>query len=545
MEQTKTPVIPSVFTEAVYLIEGKPFRFTGRNYLKTIYDTNIKLGLLKTGRQVEKSTTVSVKIANDVLLKPFRKALFVAPLNEQVKTFSKERLAKLFRYSKEDIVKRFYMRPKLSDQVFMREFVNGASVWLRHCYEQGDNIRGLSIDSLYIDEVQDIIVDAIPVIQETQFASEDPVTWMTGTPKTFSNTIQGLWDQSTKGEWVVKCTACGTYQILGIENITNKFLECRRCKKEITSEMIGNGFWKEMDPGNPLKGFHISQMMSPRAKMVSDDGKGIYQKMNTYPTAKFYNEVLGLSYENADKLITDTMLDRLMDNEEELVDFLPTKFALNRVFMGIDWGTGEESFTVVSIFTVNENNKFQLLYLKKYKQKEELEIESQVNHIMYLMRKFKVSLCVSDWGFGFTQNQTLKRNFGNRLAVCYYVYNQKENIAYNPGKDIYTVRRTDIIMDYITEMIHHEGALWPGKEPEKLQFLRKHHLTEQAEYRPSFNGRSEEMIFTHPAGHPDDGLHSCVYAFLASKLFGGGVKNIPSPAAANFSEVEFFAVEGR
>ena len=152
MTQEKTSVIPSVFTEAVYLIEGKPFRFTGRNYLKTIYDTNIKLGLMKTGRQVEKSTTVSIKMANDVLLKPFCRDLFVAPLNEQVKTFSKERLAKLFRYSKEDIVKRFYMRRELSDQVYMREFANGATVWLKTCYEQGDNIRGLSVDRLYIDK---------------------------------------------------------------------------------------------------------------------------------------------------------------------------------------------------------------------------------------------------------------------------------------------------------------------------------------------------------------------------------------------------------
>lgn len=545
MTQEKTSVIPSVFTEAVYLIEGKPFRFTGRNYLKTIYDTNIKLGLMKTGRQVEKSTTVSIKMANDVLLKPFCRDLFVAPLNEQVKTFSKERLAKLFRYSKEDIVKRFYMRRELSDQVYMREFANGATVWLRHCYEQGDNIRGLSIDRLYIDEVQDILVDAIPVIQETQFASDDPVTWFTGTPKTFSNTIEGLWQQSTQGEWIVKCTHCGAYQILGLKNITDKFLACRKCHMEITSEMIGDGFWKELNPGKPLKGFHISQMMSPRAKMVAEDGKGIYQKMMTYPIAKFHNEVLGLSYENADRLITDVMLDRIMDNEENFYDYLPSNYALNRIFMGIDWGTGEGSYTVVSIFTYNEDGKFQLLHLKKYEQGSELEVETQVNHIIYLMKRFKVSLCVSDWGFGFAQNQTLKKHFGNRIAVCYYTHNQKENIAYNAGKDMYTVRRTDMIMDYIVDMVQNQGALWPGREADKLQFLREHHLAEQAEYRPSYNGRSEEMIFTHPFGHPDDGLHSCIYAYLASKLYDGGVYNIPSPAAVNHQPIEFFAVEGR
>lgn len=545
MEKKRVPVIPSVFIEAVYLIEGKPFRFNGREYLKPLYDSHISLGLLKTGRQVEKSTTLSAKIGNDVLLKPFCRDLYVAPLNEQVKTFSKERLAKLFRYSNEDIVRRFYMSRELSDQVYMREFNNGATVWLRHCFEQGDNIRGLSIDRLYIDEVQDILIDAIPVIQETQFASEDPVTWFAGTPKTFSNTIEGLWQQSTQAEWVVKCPHCNTYQILGMKNITNKFLACRKCSMEITREAVSNGFWKEKYPGRAMKGFHISQVMSPRAKMVSDDGKGIYQKLQSYPIAKFYNEVLGLSYENADKLITDSMLDKIMDNDEILYDHLPKKFALNRVFMGIDWGTGDVSYTVVTIFTFNEEGKFQLVYRKKYEQGDEVEIDSQVEHIILLMNKYKVDLCVSDWGFGYAQNQKLKKVFGKRIAVCYYTHNQKENITYDPGKGMYKVRRTDIILEYITDMIHNQGMLWPGKEPEKLSFLREHHLAEQTEYRPSFNGKSEEMIFSHPVGHPDDGLHSCLYAYLASKLYRGGIRNIPSAAAINQAEIEFYTVESR
>jgi hypothetical protein len=527
-ELTKFSAIPSVFTEAVYLIEGKPFRFTGRNYLKTIYDTDIKLGLLKTGRQVEKSTTVSIKMGNGVLLKPFNRVLFVAPRNEQVKTFSKERLSKLFRYSKENIVRKFYMSNDLSDAVYMKEFTNGSSVWLRHCFEQGDNIRGLSIDDLYIDEVQDILVDAIPVIQETQFASDSPSTWFTGTPKTFSNTIESLWQSSTKGEWVIKCSSCNCYQILGIKNITDKYLQCRKCGKEITSEDIGQGFWVESNPGRPLKGFHISQMMSPRAKMVSEDGKGVYQKMISYPTAKFHNEVLGLSYENADKLITDVMLDDVMDNDEPLYDRLPEKYALNRVFMGVDWGTGEKSYTVVTIFTYNSDDKFQLLFCKKYDTGNEMEVEKQLEHISLLMKLFKVSLCVVDWGFGFHQIQRLTKQFGKRIAVCYYTHQQKEKIVYDEGKDIYKVRRTDIIMDYILDMLHNRGAMWPGKVPSTLHFLREHHLVEQAEYRTALNGRSEEMIFTHPADSPDDGLHSCVYSYLASKLFNMGAFGVKS-----------------
>jgi len=534
-------VVPSIFTEAVYLIEGKPFRFTGRNYLKAIYDTDIRLGLLKTGRQVEKSTTVSIKIANDVLLKPFVRDLYVAPRTEQVKTFSKERLSKLFRYSKESIVRRFYMGSDLTDQVYMKEFSNGSTIWMRHCYDEGDNIRGLSIDRLYMDEVQDILVDAIPVIQETQFASDYSITWFTGTPKTFSNTIEALWQTSTKSEWVIKCSRCGCYQILGIPNITDKTLICRKCKLPINSEDIGKGFWQEMKPHQPLKGFHISQMMSPRAKMTSEDGKGIYQKLLGYPTAKFYNEVLGLSYENADKLITDTMLDDIMDNDATFYEYLPEKFALKRVFMGIDWGTGDTSFTVVSIFTYNEDGKFQMIYCKKYEHGAELEVEKQLEHISLLISRYKVSLCVVDWGFGFTQIQKLKKAFGKRVYACYYTHTQKEKIVYDHGKDLYRVRRTDIIMDYVLDMMHNRGAMWPGKEAANLRFMREHHLCEQAEYRTTLNGKSEELFFTHPINHPDDGLHSCVYAYLASKLFNMGAFGVKS----NYEGIKFAVAKSR
>lgn len=548
-ELTKISAVPSIFTEAVYLIEGKPFRFTGREYLRTLYDTDIRSGLLKTGRQVEKSTTVGVKIANGVLLKPFSRGLFVAPRTEQVKTFSKERLAKLFRYSTQNIVRSYYMSSELTDQVFMKEFTNGATVWLRHCFDEGDNIRGLSIDDLYIDEVQDVLVDAIPVIQETQFASERSTTWFTGTPKTFSNTIEFLWQNSTKAEWIIKCDHCNTYQVLGIKNITPKFLQCRKCGRELTRENISNGFWKEAQPEKPLKGFHIPQMLSPKAKMSSEDGKGIYQKLQTYPAAKFYNEVLGLSYENADKMITDVMLDDIMNNDEGFHEYLPKKFSLNKVFMGIDWGTGETSYTVVTIFTYNEDGKFQMLYCKVYKEGEELEIDKQVNHIALLMDKYKVDLCVSDWGFGYVQNQRLRNMFGKRMAICYYTHNQKEKIVYDIGKDVYRVRRTDVISDYITEMLQKRTSLWPGSTSsrEYLQFMRAHHLCEQAEYRPSQSGKSEEMIFTHPVNAPDDGLHSCVYSYLASLIHTGGammVKNV-GPHNAKISDVKFFGAYSR
>jgi len=544
INQTEHKIIPSVFTEAVYLIEGKPFSFEGREYLKTIYDTDIAFGLMKTGRQVEKSTTLSIKMANDVLLTPFNRSLYVAPQNEQVKTFSKERLAKLLRYSKENIVRRFFMNTSLSDQVFMREYTNGSTIWLRHCFDRGDNIRGLSIDNLYIDECQDINTDALPVIQETQFASSRPVTWLTGTPKTLSNTIEAKWNISTKNEWVVKCSHCNTQQIIGMKNITPKFLACRKCGCEITTADIGRGVWIETQPGKDLKGFHISQMMSPRAKMTSRDGKGIYQKMQTYSMAKFYNEVLGLSYEYADKLVSDTDLDALMANDFCLYDRAPDHLAQSKIYMGVDWGTGGKSYTVATIFYLTDENKLRMIYCKRYETGNELDQEKQLEHICQLMDLFHVDLGVVDWGFGYAQAQKLRQRFGLRIAVNYYTHQQRDKVVYADDKQFYKTRRTDIMMDYVTQMIHKRKAEWAGADYAKLGFMRDHHLAEQAEYRTSNNGRSEELFLTHPQDYPDDGLHSCVYAYMAYLLSVGGLDVVRNVNRSYHEDIEFYMAEG-
>ena len=148
---------PMAFAESMYLLQGKPLRFGfGRNYLEPIHNAEAEELLMMTGRQVEKSTTESVKIANNVLNRPFSSSLYVAPLNEQVKTFSRSRLDKLFRYSQGDIIRKRYMHRDLVNQVFHKEFSNGAEIYLRNCFEDADNIRGLSIDDVFIDELQDI-----------------------------------------------------------------------------------------------------------------------------------------------------------------------------------------------------------------------------------------------------------------------------------------------------------------------------------------------------------------------------------------------------
>ncbi len=534
-------IIPSVFAESMYLIDGKPFRLKGRKYLRAIYDTDIEEGLIKSGRQVEKSTTLSVKIGNSVILQPHTPVLYVAPRTEQVKMFSKTRLSKLFRYSQGNFIFRNLMHPDLANQVYMKEFTNGSEVYMRHCFDEGDNIRGLTIKELNLDEIQDIHVDAIPVIKETQshFTEEGnrAITWYTGTPKTFSNTIEQLWQESTKNEWVIKCSHCGYRQILGIPNIEPTRMVCRKCKRELLKDDIADGDWVEMQSGKLIKGFRISQLMVPWIKI--DGNGGIWDKYNKYSPAKFHNEVLGLSYEVADKPFYDKLLNDITDWDMDFVYRAEGKFALADIFMGVDWGSGERSYTVVTVGTMTDEKpaRFRLLYTKKYTTSQEIDVEYQVRDIAKMMSDFRVKLCCVDWGFGFAQIQQLKKTFGNRVVPIYYSHSQKDLYKWDNQSERYVVKRTNVLHDYVT-LVHNHGVVWPGRPIAEMRFLWDHHLAVQAEYRAGQLGRSEEMIYTHPIAHPDDGFHSCSYAYLAHRLSKGQHTKMKG-------SIEFYSVRSR
>lgn len=511
-------VLPSVFSESTYLLDGKPFRLTDRHYLKAIYDGDIEEGMIMSGRQVEKSTTESIHMANYTLLIPHFKALYFAPLTDQVRTFSRERIGRLYEYSQENIVKKNFIDKNNAQAVMLKEFNNGSVNYFKHCFELGDNIRGITVNGIWGDEIQDIHVDALPVIKETQSHALEAgarmrVTWYTGTPKTYSNTIQQYWDRSTQNEWVVKCPHCNKYQIIGVKNLTPTQFVCVKCKMQLTSQSIINGRWYSLQPGKRLTGFRISQLMVPWIR--PDD---IWHKYTTYSAEKFNNEVLGRSYENAEKPFNPLILAQISNND---LDFYPRSegvFGHTKNYMGVDWGKGEKSFTVVTIFSHNpQTGKFQMLFCKRYQSSEEVEPDYQIKDISNLMVLFRVCYCIVDWGFGFVQYKKLQQSFGARIAACYYSFNQKQETKWNPIDQTWIVNRTKIIQNYI-KAVHSLQVAWPGKNKEPYIWLFDHHLAEQAEYRKSMNGRSEDLMYNHPEGQPDDGMHSCVYSYLALTL---------------------------
>lgn len=530
--EQKRGITPWLFSESMYQINGKDFRLgVGRNYLRPIYDADIVETLLMTGRQVEKSTTVSVKIANNVLQKPFNRNLYVAPLNEQVKTFSKSRLDKLFRYSKNNLIARRYKSPKLVDQVFHKEFTNGAEVYMRNCFEEADNIRGLSIDDIFIDEVQDILVDALPVIMETQTRSQTPHLFLTGTPKTYSNTIQQKWDQSSQADWVITCPACRKDQILSHESVTPTGFVCRnaRCRRPLDDMTRAFGRWEHRQPDKRLRGYRITQMMVPDINPAS-----IYHKIETYPTIRLYNEVLGRSYEMADKPFTDRLVENMLDRGEAMLDRTLGeygKYVNLPTFLGIDWGEGEKNgkagtgYTVMNVGVQEPDGVIRSIFQKRFERGEEVQGEYQINYAVRLVNDFKISVVVADYGGGFYQNQTLRQRFGHKFFQAHYVGDLKAHYNYDAESYKYIIKRSKWMTEYIAECKAGKQRINAMSSP-NVEWMKDNLKGIYAEYRMSRSGRSEELFYGHPIGSPDDFAHSLIYTWMAARIHKGELGSI-------------------
>ena len=210
----KTELFPSEFAAEVFLypnsLTGKlePLDFTGRRYLIPIYDTPNQRVLLKFGRQSEKSTFLGNKILTFSMLRENLQSLYVSPAEANTLTFSRDRIATPITTSP---VLRSAIG-KTDNNVLYKKFFNGSDIRFRNAFLNADRVRGNPCQNLVLDEIQDILLDVIPVIEETQSHSEFlKYRTYAGTPKSFDNTIEAYWSRdSTQYEWMVPCDSCGS-----------------------------------------------------------------------------------------------------------------------------------------------------------------------------------------------------------------------------------------------------------------------------------------------------------------------------------------------
>lgn len=403
------------------------------------------------------------------------------------------------------------------------------------------NCRGIPADIVALDEIQDILTDNIPVIEEC--ASHSTLTIggevhrggifiYSGTPKSLDNTLEKYWsEQSTQNEWIVPChrhsiqTPGGPvtklyWNILTEDHIGSNSLVCEKCHKPI-HPMDPEAKWASMNAKilksatikKPFEGFRISQLMVPWVKH-----NDILQKQATYSRDKFYNEVLGKSYDSGTRPLTRQ---DLMDNtdprllltpeyQEYLLKFLGAAFP---VYAGIDWSGGSGgSYTVLSLGAYMGDSRFTIFYVHRFEGKES-EPQIQIEEISRIINKFRVQLVGCDYGGGFWPNDELTRRFGFQRIPKYQYAQISTKVMWQDGLKRFLVHRTEVMSDIFNAIKRRNIFRFPNWEQFQSPFG-EDCLNIFSEY----NEQIRQNVYKKSPNCTDDTFHSIVLCFLASMI---------------------------
>ena len=493
----------------------KAFSFKGREYLLPIYDTPHQRVLLQCGRQVEKSTTLGNITLTYTMLRRYFRSLFVSPTQQQTETFSRDKISAPIEMS-ERLQTFARGGENVKNNVLYKKFVTGSDITFRYAFLHADRVRGIPADMLLLDEIQDILTEVIPVIEECLAHSPYKILRYSGTPKSLDNTISYYWNKfSTQNEWVLPCDSCGggdyrKWHVIGYDHIGKDGLVCTNCGAPLNpwhesaqwASMRSEQWLRNPPVAIPFEGYRIPQVIAPWIGWDS-----VLDKKKRYSVAQFYNEVLGLGYDSGTKPITAEVL-RANCSARSMVD-TPRRIS-GPVYMGVDWGSAENSYTVMSIGTYI-GNKFTFLFFKRY-EGEEAEPERTVQDIMRYVDLFKVAIVGVDYGGGFDRNDKLIRHFGVQ-RIARYQYVNTRRIYFDTTLHRFMVNRTEALMAVINALNRKDEFSLPRWEDFETPFG-----TDLMSVFTEYNEARRTTVINRTPGTTDDTLHSMTYCFLASMI---------------------------
>lgn len=505
-------------------LDGKPLRFADYPFMRGVYNTNSREMLLKTGRQIGKSTACASMMIVDSIAIPHFKTLFVSPSREQTSKFSNTRLTKMLLYS--PLIRNAYVDPSLTNNVLLQILTNGSEMALSYAGDDPDRIRGISADRELIDEVQDILYDAvIPVVQECMSNSDYGYLIYAGTPKSMENTIEFLWQRSTQSEWIMKCEGCGRHQFVDTaKSIGKTGVICIKCGKNLNPR---TGMWYDFNPDAYIKGFHIAQPILPKNNEIDWRWEKILQKLESYSETKFKNEVLGVSDAIGFRFISqDELLELCEDYYVDLPLTPRTRGGIRAIAGGVDWGggSGQEdavSRTVVWVYGLDQDYKLRTLYFKIFPEDNPI---ANVREVAEIFAECGCQFVIGDAGGGAIANSAVRDVLGaHRTGQAQYGGGTGYNklIRWSNQAERYLVNRTAAIDSYMLEL-KNGAVIFPNAR--QMATPIQDILNEYEEMTKSGAGETQRKVWRHAPTKPDDCLHAQIFAWLAMKVIQGDMQ---------------------
>lgn len=493
---TTSPIMR--FAERLVFLKGQLIDFTGRPYLPAIYNSTARNLVLRTSRQVEKSTFLALMILYLAVTCPGIQILLVCPRLEQAQVFMSTRLLSILTES--PILRRALLGKTRRTKVMNQAFANGSNLFVRAAFHTADSIRGISADVLLIDEFQDIAAGDLPVIREVQSHAKKPRMILCGTPKLIDNHLEAAFNESTAQEWRVRCPACGQDVALDERSMGPTGIVCPDCQAPLDAQ---TGRWIARNPNATWgDGYWINALMVPWRTNYDD----ILENQRSYASAQFRNEVLGLPVSLGDHVVTEQQLEACCTDTPmaKSIEDIPAEFRRN-VVAGIDWGAGGSARTAIVVGFARPEGAFEICHLATIRGRE--DFEEVKRQTLELCRQFRVRWIGADGlGSGSIYNRQLRTElqFGAEL----YALNYSETDG-RPAQD-------GILWKAAIARTGSIGHLIACIQKRKVRFPRledcRPFLADFAAEVAEYDDQRRAIKYTHATTQPDDVLHAANYA---------------------------------
>jgi len=418
-------------------LKGKPYR-PYQQFYPLFEKLQPWITVLKTGRQVSKTTSSCIQSILQCATTPNFVTLYVMPSETQALNTSI-----------------LFWRPIIQDspisklcslkleQIKKYQFENNSAIVLSYAHFNAERVRGIPADKIHVDEIQDINEEFLPIIESSASGSKYRLMLYTGTPKTHQNVLQSLWNRSSQAEWCIKCEACNYWNIPSIKHDILDMIQpandrvvskeypgtvCAKCGRIIYPQ---KGQWVHAYPDRKYLtcGYHLPQIVVElhyadplNWAIINAYKQGIGQM--TYDD--FLREVLGEPADRSSRLLSyyDLVKQAKLarrDAEETLLQTLD--YYRLRVF-GIDWGGGGKrgNYTTIALVCLAPDGRIHVPWATALANPHDHIGEGK--QIVKLAKKFKVHLISHDCSGAGALRETILIQSGypaDKLMPCRYV----------------------------------------------------------------------------------------------------------------------------
>lgn len=538
-------------------VDGMPRNFLPFPYWKEIYKDNFHSIMILGGRQIFKTTYITDMIAFKATTNPNVQICYVTFSRENLTSFSRQKFQ----------VGTFIQNPLLAQ--FPRKgqgnigeisLKNGSTIYCTIDTDGYKNVEGKSIAHCFLDEAQYQSMEYAQKVIQTMMATKGKLT-ISGIGGESGSAYETFWNKSDQREWIYDDPDWRTklqfdQNGLVIDNYMKDVLR---------------GRWVAQRPENTLfHGYHIPQTIFPTIPLTEYDAMSLYktspifsieyQKKNNHASI-FTTHTLGEFYNSTKRPVTPEMVLSCMNpyqylslmTAEEISQWRNIKQNDVKIGMGIDWGSGNQSNTVIAIIiewkTPYGQNRYQLAFLDKRPSENQLD---QAEYVCKLLKYTKCDMGIADLGYGANQVKIIQdgghnRHTGehfegvgsSRFLGCRTVANEAKLVQYHPETtdehgqetsriDIDKTAAIQKFIDLLGSYVVHpsdKNKRWPKfmipfKEEHKVDWLIKDFTsitrkdlekTEHILVDPRQQARKE-------FNHPKDSVMAIIYAINALEV---------------------------